>query len=283
MTSGPRHRSATSRYALCNDRRTLLWFANQRAVEYHPALVRSTDRPHRPTSCSTSTRPRARRFAMSSRAAHLVRAGAGRRRARGAVKTSGAKGVHVFVPIDAGVPHRGRGGRDPRDRGPGRAPRPVDRDDRVHQGGPGGKVFVDSTRAGGATVVAPTARGSAPACRCRSRWRGTTSTTSTPADFTVHTALDAARRRRPVGATCMPRRSRCPPTLVEEGRADPGRRACRRCTRASAAPAPGGRAVPRVNRSGVREGHRGRVTGAGLSGVAGRPGVVRSTITGGNR
>ncbi|MBX6357252.1 MAG: ATP-dependent DNA ligase, partial [Micromonosporaceae bacterium] len=24
-------------YALCNDRRTLLWFANQRAVEYHPA------------------------------------------------------------------------------------------------------------------------------------------------------------------------------------------------------------------------------------------------------
>src|SRR5215831_4384692 len=27
-------------YALCNDRRTLLWFANQRAVEYHPALFR---------------------------------------------------------------------------------------------------------------------------------------------------------------------------------------------------------------------------------------------------
>ena len=28
------------RYALCNDRRTLLWFANQRAVEYHPTLAR---------------------------------------------------------------------------------------------------------------------------------------------------------------------------------------------------------------------------------------------------
>ena len=26
-------------YALCNDRRTLIWFANQRAVEYHPTLV----------------------------------------------------------------------------------------------------------------------------------------------------------------------------------------------------------------------------------------------------
>src|SRR5690242_12097312 len=27
-------------YALCNDRRALLWFANQRAIEYHPTLVR---------------------------------------------------------------------------------------------------------------------------------------------------------------------------------------------------------------------------------------------------
>ena len=27
-------------YALCNDRRTLMWFANQRAVEYHPTLAR---------------------------------------------------------------------------------------------------------------------------------------------------------------------------------------------------------------------------------------------------
>src|SRR5688500_6379077 len=31
-------------YALCDDRRTLLWFANQRAIEYHPALVR-VDKP----------------------------------------------------------------------------------------------------------------------------------------------------------------------------------------------------------------------------------------------
>src|SRR5258705_11016259 len=30
----------TVSYALCNDRRTLLWFANQRAIEYHPALTR---------------------------------------------------------------------------------------------------------------------------------------------------------------------------------------------------------------------------------------------------
>jgi DNA primase len=35
-------------YAVCNDRRTLLWFANQRAVEYHPSLV-AADRPDRVT------------------------------------------------------------------------------------------------------------------------------------------------------------------------------------------------------------------------------------------
>src|ERR1051326_2512035 len=35
------------RYAMCNDRRTLLWFGNQRAVEFHPALVVAAawDRP----------------------------------------------------------------------------------------------------------------------------------------------------------------------------------------------------------------------------------------------
>jgi bifunctional non-homologous end joining protein LigD len=35
-------------YALCEDRRSLLWFANQRAVEYHPTLVQG-ERWDRPT------------------------------------------------------------------------------------------------------------------------------------------------------------------------------------------------------------------------------------------
>src|SRR5919106_1651416 len=38
------HRNVS--YALCDDRRTLLWFANQRAVEYHPALVQADDWTH---------------------------------------------------------------------------------------------------------------------------------------------------------------------------------------------------------------------------------------------
>ena len=60
-------------YALCNDRRTLLWFANQRAVEYHPALVRA-DRPDRVTHLVLDLDPPAAdAFTMAVQAAHLVR------------------------------------------------------------------------------------------------------------------------------------------------------------------------------------------------------------------
>src|SRR5256714_11021215 len=90
-------------YALCNDRRTLLWFANQRAVEYHPALV-VADRWDRPTHLVLDLDPPpGDGFAPAARAAYLVRevlTGAG---LSGAVKTSGAKGLHVFVPVDASM------------------------------------------------------------------------------------------------------------------------------------------------------------------------------------
>src|ERR1700716_1120029 len=87
-------------YALCNDRRTLLWFANQRAVEYHPTLVRA-DRPDRVTHLVLDLDPPdAHGFAQAVSVAHLVRHALATVGLEGAVKTSGAKGVHVFVPID---------------------------------------------------------------------------------------------------------------------------------------------------------------------------------------
>ena len=46
------------RYPVCDDRETLLWFANQRAVEYHPTLFRGHGFDSPPTWSSTSTHPR---------------------------------------------------------------------------------------------------------------------------------------------------------------------------------------------------------------------------------
>ena len=123
-------------YALCNDRRTLLWFANQRAVEYHPTLAR-VDRPDRITHLVLDLDPPdADAFSMAVRVAHLVRQALADVGLVGAVKTSGAKGVHVFVPIDDQRVTRGFRRRDSSHRGAGRAARSRDRHDRVHEGGP---------------------------------------------------------------------------------------------------------------------------------------------------
>jgi bifunctional non-homologous end joining protein LigD len=87
-------------YALCDDRRTLLWFANQRAVEYHPTLSRA-DRPHQPTHLVLDLDPpEGAAFSSVVRVAALVRQALADAGLAGAVKTSGAKGPHVFVPVD---------------------------------------------------------------------------------------------------------------------------------------------------------------------------------------
>src|SRR5689334_2007455 len=80
-------------YALCNDRKTLLWFGNQRAVEYHPALVKA-DRPDRMTHLVLDLDPpEGAGFEMAVGAARLVRTVLEDVGLEGAVKTSGAKGI----------------------------------------------------------------------------------------------------------------------------------------------------------------------------------------------
>src|ERR1022692_5319564 len=60
-------------YALCDDRRTLLWFANQRAVEYHPTLVRAADWQHPTHLILDIDPPSGEDFGSAVRAAYLVR------------------------------------------------------------------------------------------------------------------------------------------------------------------------------------------------------------------
>ena len=59
-------------YALCDDRRTLLWFANQRAVEYHPTLVTVGDWRHPTHLVLDIDPPAANAFGVAVRAAQLA-------------------------------------------------------------------------------------------------------------------------------------------------------------------------------------------------------------------
>ncbi|MPY80417.1 MAG: ATP-dependent DNA ligase [Actinophytocola sp.] len=204
-------------YALCDDRRTLLWFANQRAVEYHPTLIRGECVTHLVLDLDP---PVGDDFRPVIDAAYLVRQALADAGLAGTVKTSGAKGVHIFVPIrpdtaidDAAAATRAIAARAER-LDPALATTAYIREDR------GGKVFLDSTRAGGATVVAaysPRVRPGTPVS-FPVAWEELERIT--PNDFTLHTAVGLLADRDP-WAEGMPAPQRLSPDLVEEGHAIP--------------------------------------------------------------
>jgi bifunctional non-homologous end joining protein LigD len=212
-------------YALCNDRRTLIWFGNQRAVEYHPTLVR-VDRADRMTHLVLDLDPPDDgAFSKAVEVAHLVRQALADVGLEGAVKTSGAKGVHVFVPIDdqpsmedSAAATRAIAVRTER-LDPGIATTAFMKEDR------GGKVFVDSTRAGGATVIAaysPRVRPGVPVS-FPVDWDDLDDVA--PGDFTIHTALqqlgDGGDGAGDHWADRMSRPQHLSPELVEEGHTIP--------------------------------------------------------------
>lgn len=206
-------------YALCNDRRTLLWFANQRAVEYHPTLF-LVDRRDAPSHLVMDIDPpEGEAFRVAIRAAHLVRRALADVGLAGAAKTSGAKGIHVFVPLtgatteEAAAATRALAVRAER-LDPTAATTAYVREDRA------GKVFLDSTRAGGATVAAaysPRLRPGVPVSY-PVPWDDLDAVV--PGDFTLTNAVGLLAGRD-VWADLMPEPQQLPPELVEEGRSIP--------------------------------------------------------------
>lgn len=208
-------------YALCDDRRSLLWFANQRAIEYHPALVRSADPEHLTHLVLDLDPPPGAPFTMATEVALAARAVLADAGLQGAVKTSGAKGLHIFVPIgpvamdDAAAALRALAARVAA-AAPGVATTAFLKDDR------GARVFVDPTRVGGATVVAaysPRARAGLPVSFPLA-WAALEAGAVDPAAFTVFTALDHLGASDPWAAS-MPPSQAIDPELVAEGRAIP--------------------------------------------------------------
>ena len=212
-------------YALCNDRRTLLWFGNQRAVEYHPALVRAEDWDHPTHLVIDLDPPSAEAFPQAVATAHLVRRALTDAGLAGAVKTSGAKGLHVFVPLDLGpapdmadvaAATRALAARAER-LDTSLATTAFLRDER------GGKVFIDATRAGGATVVAAYSPRIRPGVPVSFPVGWDDLDAISPGDFTVHTAVALLAGRDP-WAERMPEPQRLSPDLIAEGHAIPGGR-----------------------------------------------------------
>ena len=206
-------------YAVCDDRPTLLWFANQRAIEYHPALARA-DRPDRITHLVLDLDPPEGQesFRQAVAAARLVRAALEDLGLGGALKTSGAKGLHVFVPIvvDTSPADAADATRAIAERAaaldPGIATTAFLKDDRE------GKVFVDATRVGGATVVtaySPRVRPGTPVS-FPVAWDDLDRVV--PSEVTIRNAVDLLAGRDP-WAEQMPAPQALPGSLVEEGRA----------------------------------------------------------------
>jgi DNA ligase D-like protein (predicted polymerase) len=211
------------RYALCDDRRTLLWFANQRAIEFHPTLFRVTDTDAPTHLVLDLDPPEGGDFGAVVAAAELVRHALSEVGLSGAVKTSGSKGVHVFVPVTgASTQEVALATRAVAVRAEALDPTvattafiKADRD---------GKVFLDSTRAGGASVAAAYSPRLRPGTPVSFPLAWPDLADVTPADFTLRTAPALLRDADPWVAL-MPAAQPLPAELVEQGRTIPAARA----------------------------------------------------------
>lgn len=86
------------RYPLCNDKRTLLWLANQACIELHPWLSR-IDRLEGPDHLVFDLDPPLDAFEQSVQLALVLKEILDDIGLHGLPKTSGGKGVHVYVPL----------------------------------------------------------------------------------------------------------------------------------------------------------------------------------------
>ena len=203
---------------LCDDRRTLLWLGNQRAVELHVPFFRAGS--SEPTGLVLDLDPpEGADFAVVVAAARLVRQALDDAGLSGAVKTSGSKGLHVVVPVqgapadDVAAATRALAARTAA-LDPDLATTAYLLEDR------GGRVFVDSTRSGQGTVVAAYSPRIRPGLPVSFPVGWDDLDDVRPADFTVTTAAGLLGDRDP-WAEALPAPQRLPDELVAQGHGIP--------------------------------------------------------------
>jgi DNA ligase D-like protein (predicted polymerase) len=201
---------------LCDDRRTLLWLANQRAVEFHVPFFRAGEAE--PTGLVLDLDPpEGADFATVVRAARLVRQALEDSGLSGAVKTSGSKGLHVVVPVrdapfeDVAAATRALAARTER-LDPELATTAYIKEDRH------GRVFVDSTRSGQGTIVAAYSPRIRPGVPVSAPVGWAALDDVEPGDFTVATGADRFPTEWEVE---LPEPQPLPADVVAEGHAIP--------------------------------------------------------------
>jgi DNA ligase D-like protein (predicted polymerase) len=205
----------TISYPLCHDRRTLLWLANQRAVELHPTLGVGPEQRVAVLVVDLDP-PEGTPFGAVATAAALVHRTLDDVGLAAAVKTSGSKGVHVVVPVAEGVspPDAAAATRALAARAARLDPALVTTEyllaDRQ------GRIYLDPTRSGGASlavVYGPRARPGLPVS-FPVAWADLDGVD--PQDFTVRTVPGLLGDRDP-WAELLPAPQQLPAVLVEEG------------------------------------------------------------------
>jgi DNA primase len=138
----------------------------------------------------------------------------------GAVKTSGSRGLHIFVPIDDSAPVDDVAAATRALAARAEALDPSIATTAFIVADRAGKVFVDATRAGGATVAAAYSPRLRPGTPVSFPVAWSDLDRVTPADFTVRTAVALLEGRDP-WAEAMPAPQRLPEELIAYGRTIP--------------------------------------------------------------
>lgn len=202
-------------YAVAEDVADLVWFGNQRAVEYHVPLYRLAE-PDRPTALVLDLDPpEGTGFDVVVVAARVVRQALDEAGLVGAVKTSGSKGLHVVVPLapgtttDAAAATRALAVRAERV-DPALTTTAYLKEDRA------GKVFLDPTRVGGGTLAAVYSPRVRPGTTVSFPVAWDDLDAVTPADFTVR-SVPGLLGAQPGWDEQLPAPQELPADLVAEG------------------------------------------------------------------
>jgi DNA ligase D len=205
------------RYAICDDRQTLAWMGNQAALEFHPAPVRA-DRLERPDLLVVDIDPPDDGFDAAVQACRLVLEVLSDLGLAFGVKTTGGKGLHVYVPVErrytpAAFRHAATGLTTIVAE---RAPDLLT--DEFRKAKRGGRVMLDPSRNGpGATVIAPYSPRARTTPTVSFPVRPEELGTVRPEDFTILTGPRLLRRVGPRAWDALTEiRQRIPPRLLAD-------------------------------------------------------------------